>query len=187
MPFKVVGTYLNGVKLIEQKDFPDDRGYFSELYKQSDYEILGITKKIVQINHSFSRKGVIRGLHFQKPPFAQAKIVCVIRGKIRDVVVDLRSDSPTFGKHLAIEISEENGRQLFAPEGFAHGFYAVKDSHVVYCVTAEYNKEAEEGVIWNDLDLGIDWGTESPTISPRDASWPRFKKARPLDHTVRKK
>lgn len=178
MPFDFIDTELAGVKLIKPRKFKDDRGYFLELYKQSDFEGTGIIPEFRQINHSFSQAGTLRGLHFQRPPHAQAKLVCVLSGEVKDIVVDLRLVSPTYGQHLSVNLSDSNGSMLWVPEGFAHGFFAIVDSHIIYAVTSEYNKDAEGGVIWNDQVLKINWGTDSPVVSNKDSSWPGFEEAR---------
>ena len=175
MPFKFKGLSVPGVVLVEQTSFADDRGFFVETFKQSEYKIAGIDFVRVQENHSQSRKGVLRGLHYQSEPFAQAKLVWVVRGSVFDVAVDIRKGSPSYGKWAAAELTAQNKSLLFVPKGFAHGFVALEDnSDVVYLVDAEYSKEHEIGLIWNDGQIGIRWPVMQPLLSERDAKWPEL-------------
>ena len=156
---KAIETKLKGCFIIEPTIFEDERGYFFESYNQRDFcKAIGREVHFVQDNQSFSKKGVLRGLHFQKGEHAQAKLVSVLQGKIQDVVVDLRKDSHTFGQHLSIELSDENKKQLFIPRGFAHGFLTLSETaNVFYKCDNYYNREAEGGVRYDDDALGIGW------------------------------
>ena len=174
-------TKLKGCFIIEPRVFQDDRGYFFESYNQQIFNsFIGKPVNFVQDNESFSSRGVIRGLHFQEGEFAQAKLVRVIKGSVLDVAVDIRKDSPTFGQHIAIELTEENKRQLFVPRGFAHGFVALSETaECFYKCDNFYNKEAEGGIIYNDKTLNIDWqipGSEV-VLSEKDRQLPSFKEA----------
>jgi len=156
MPFSL--TPISGVLIFEPVVFPDDRGFFYESYNQRLFQENGIPNNFVQDNQSFSGHGVIRGLHYQRPPFAQSKLVRVLQGSILDAVVDLRAGSPTFGKTFCIEISEENKKQIFIPKGFAHGFSVLSKTTVLsYKCDAFYNKQSEAGIRYNDTCLKIDW------------------------------
>ena len=156
---KVTETHLNGCFVIEPHILKDERGYFFESFNQQKFsELIKKEVNFVQDNQSFSTKGVLRGLHFQKGKHAQAKLVRVIKGKVLDVAVDIRKNSSTFGKHFSIELSEENNKQLFVPRGFAHGFVVLSDEVVFsYKCDNYYNKESEGGIIYNDQFLNIDW------------------------------
>ncbi len=164
------------VILVTPNRHGDARGFFSETFRANVYEEAGISGPFVQDNHAFSAEsGVLRGLHFQAPPKAQAKLVRCTRGAILDVAVDLRRSSPTYGRHVSAELSGDNGRQLFVPEGFAHGYLTLTpDCVVVYKMTEYYAPETEAGLIWNDPDLGIEWPLPNgaPTLSPKDAELP---------------
>ena len=176
MPFEFVKTKIPDVILIKPKVFGDERGFFMETYKKEDFERAGIRGEFIQDNHSRSRYGVLRGLHFQKEPYAQAKIVRCIRGIIFDVAVDLRKDSPTFGKWVGVILSEFNKHQLYVPRGFAHGFCVLSEvAEVVYKVDNKYAPDYEGGVIWNDEDIGIEWPIDEPTLSEKDQKWPTLK------------
>jgi dTDP-4-dehydrorhamnose 3,5-epimerase len=167
------------VLIIRPKKHGDHRGFFSETFRASALKEAGVDLNWVQDNHSYSQaRGVVRALHFQRPPVAQAKLLRVIRGAILDVVVDIRKASPTFGRHVAVELSAENWAQIYAPIGFAHGFCTLtEDCEVLYKVSAPYAPAEEGGVLWNDPDLGIDWpiAAEAATLSARDREWPRLK------------
>jgi dTDP-4-dehydrorhamnose 3,5-epimerase len=170
-------TEIPGVLLIESKKFADERGYFMEGYKESDFESLGL--KFKQDNVSFSKKGVLRGLHYQLPPKAQGKLVRVLQGKIWDVAVDIRKKSPTYKKWVAAELSEENSLALYLPEGFAHGFVTLsEEALVLYKTTEEYHQQSERGIIWNDPELNIAWPVLNPIVSERDKSLEFLKNAR---------
>ena len=156
---KVTKTGIDGLVVIEPSIFKDDRGYFFESYNAEKFKKSGLKFSFVQDNQSKSSYGVVRGLHYQIEPHAQTKLVRVLQGKILDVAVDLRKDSPTFGKWLSLEISDLNKKQLLIPKGFAHGFSVLSDTAVVlYKCDALYAPEAERGIIYNDKDLDIDWG-----------------------------
>jgi len=167
---------IEGLVVIKPDVFGDDRGFFLESYNQKKFADGGIRVKFVQDNHSRSRRGVLRGLHFQKAPFAQDKLVRVTRGRVFDVAVDLRPDSSTFGQWEAVVLSEENKKMFFIPQGFAHGFLSL--SEVVdfqYKVSNFYSKESEGGIIWNDPQVGIKWPLQKGIIlSERDEKWPRL-------------
>ena len=158
---KFIETEISDVIIIEPKVFGDTRGYFLESYNQKKFEEVVGKISFVQDNESKSSKGVLRGLHFQKPPFNQAKLVRCIEGRVMDVAVDIRKGSPTYGKHVAIELTGENKRQLFVPRGFAHGFSVLSDSAVfAYKVDNTYAPEFDAGIRWNDKKLNIEWGIE---------------------------
>ncbi|MCL2414906.1 MAG: dTDP-4-dehydrorhamnose 3,5-epimerase [Bacteroidales bacterium] len=172
---KILETKIQNLKIIEPSVFSDDRGYFFESYSHEKLKELGIDKIFVQDNESKSEKGVLRGLHFQNPPFAQAKLVRVVRGAVLDVAVDIRKNSPTYGQHVCVELSEQNKRMLYIPEGFAHGFLTLEDDTIFsYKCSQFYNKESEDSLLWNDETLNIDWGTNNPILSEKDKIAPRF-------------
>ncbi len=180
MPFEFIETEIPEVILIKPKVFADDRGFFMETYKRSDFEKYGIDTDFVQDNHSKSVKGVLRGLHFQKEPFAQGKLVRCTKGKIFDVAVDIRKGSPTFGKWVGFELSEENKHIIWIPKGFAHGFLTLSDeAEVLYKVSGgEYSPEHDAGILWNDPDIGINWpleGIEEVILSEKDKKQPLLK------------
>lgn len=155
---EVIKTDIEGVVIIEPRIFRDDRGYFYESFSQREFEEKVCRTTFVQDNQSKSSYGVLRGLHFQKPPYCQSKLVRCIKGAVLDVAVDLRKGSPTFGKHVAVELTEENHRQLFVPRGFAHGFAVLSEEAVFqYKCDNFYNKESEGAIAWNDPELAIDW------------------------------
>ena len=172
MAFEFVKLEIDGTFRIKPKIFADERGYFTETYKRSDFERVGIKADFRQDNQSSSTKGVIRGLHFQREPYAQGKLVRVVKGMIFDVGVDLRKDSRTFGRYVTAILSEENKEMLWIPEGFAHGFLALEDSVVLYKATGEYNKDSEGGLIWNDPTVNIKWPAKPTEISDKDKLWP---------------
>lgn len=168
-------TAIEGVIEILPKVFGDARGCFFESYSAREFGRLGIRTDFVQDNESHSTKGVLRGLHFQKPPYAQAKLVRVASGSVLDVAVDIRRGSPTYGQHVAVKLDCEKRNMLFIPEGFAHGFLALEDGTTfLYKCGAFYNKESEGGLIWNDATLGINWGIETPVLSDKDLFNPSF-------------
>lgn len=178
MPFRFVKTEIPEVVIIEPRVFPDERGFFMETYKRSEFAALGIGEIFVQVNRSKSPKGILRGLHYQKQPKAQAKLVQVLAGEIFDVVVDIRREAPTFGRSVVTKLSAENKRMLYVPAGFAHGFCVVSDdAEISYMTTAEYAPECEAGIRWNDPDLAIDWPIAVPRLSSRDLVWPCLKDA----------
>jgi dTDP-4-dehydrorhamnose 3,5-epimerase len=164
------------VKLLQPKRFGDDRGWFCETYNQRRLAEIGIDVAFVQDNHSMSREvGVLRGLHFQAPPFGQAKLVRCVRGRIWDVAVDVRASSPTYGQWVGAELTAESGHQLYVPVGFAHGFVTLEpDTEVEYKVTAFYDKESEGGLIWNDPTLNLPWPLPpgGPVLSDKDGVLP---------------
>ncbi|MEO6685313.1 MAG: dTDP-4-dehydrorhamnose 3,5-epimerase [Dyadobacter sp.] len=168
-------TSIAGLVEIIPRVFQDDRGFFFESYNEELFKKLGLPTNFVQDNQSFSIKGVVRGLHFQNAPFAQGKLVRVISGRVLDVAVDIRPESPTFGKHEVFELRSDTNNMAYVPEGFAHGFVALEDSVFSYKCTNVYNKGAESGLLWNDPDLGIDWGVENPIVSEKDIILPTFK------------
>ncbi len=167
---------MSPVRLICPRRFADDRGWFSESYHQAKYARLGVAATFVQDNHSLSREThTLRGLHFQAPPYAQDKLVRCVRGRIWDVAVDVRDGSPTFGQWVAAELSAENGRQLFIPVGFLHGFLTLEPGvEVVYKVSAPYAPDCDGGVIWNDASLGLPWPLQGaePVLSQKDGRLP---------------
>jgi len=154
--------------------FHDDRGHFYESYNQTRFAANGITENFVQDNYSYSTAGVIRGLHFQKEPHGQGKLVRCMTGKVMDVVVDLRKSSPTFGQYGTYILDAEVGNMLYVPVGFAHGFVALTDTIFVYKCTNFWNKDAESGLRWNDPTLNIQWGVENPIVSDKDQILPLF-------------
>ena len=167
---KIEKTFIKDLLVLSPTVFKDDRGYFLESYnKKSLEEILNV--EFVQDNESLSQKKVLRGLHFQEPPYAQAKLVRVITGSVLDVVVDLRKDSSTFGKHYKHILSNQNKQQLFIPQGFAHGFLVLEDDTIFsYKCTNYYEKKSEVSLLWNDPTFNIDWQIEAPIISKKDQS-----------------
>jgi len=165
---------LPGVIECVPTKFFDDRGHFYESYNQILFSANGISENFVQDNYSFSIAGVLRGLHFQKDPHAQGKLVRCMAGKVIDVIVDLRKSSPTFGQHEKFELTAEKGNMLYVPPGFAHGFIALEEMIFVYKCTDFWNKNAESGIRWNDPELAIDWTLENPIISDKDQVLPLF-------------
>jgi dTDP-4-dehydrorhamnose 3,5-epimerase len=173
MPFTFTATALPGVVIIEPTVFADSRGFFMETYKRSAFAEAGLDMVFVQENHSRSARGTLRGLHLQRPPRAQGKLVRVLQGEILDVAADIRPDSATFGKWESVTLSATNRRSLYIPAGYAHGFCVVSDeAEVVYKTTDEYAPELEWGVRWDDPVLGIPWPISSPLLSARDTKWP---------------
>lgn len=176
MPFTFTNLDINGLVLVEPRVFPDDRGFFLESYKESDFIRAGIPFHFVQDNHSLSVRNVIRGLHFQRSPRAQGKLVRVVRGAMWDVAVDLRKDSPTYKQWLGMELSDENNRMLYIPPGFAHGFQALTDDvHLLYKCTVEYDSVCDGGIRWDDPDIGVSWPVPGPIVSEKDAMLPFLK------------
>ena len=166
-------TYLEGLLVIQLKSFSDERGIFYELFNHTKLSL--IKENFLQDNISISEKSVLRGLHFQKPPHSQAKFVAVLKGKVLDVVVDIRKNSATFGKHFKIELSSENKKALWIPVGFAHGFVTLESDTIFYYKCSNlYNKEFESGIVWNDTTLKIDWTVTNPILSLRDQNLPNF-------------
>ncbi len=178
MPFSFESLEIPGVVLIKPRVFGDERGFFMETYKMPDFIAAGIKTNFVQDNHSCSAKGILRGLHYQNPPFAQGKLVRAVRGEVFDVAVDIRKGSPTWGKWVGVILSDENKGILYVPTGFAHGFCVLSDlAEVIYKTTNVYSAEAEAGIIWNDEDLNIEWPVKEPTLSTKDEEWPSLKNA----------
>jgi len=171
---QVTETSILGVVILQPKRFGDDRGYFSETYNQEALRSLGIDHPWMQDNEAFSTdRYTLRGLHFQRPPYAQTKLVRAVQGKVLDVCVDLRSDSPTFGQHIAVELSAELGNQLLVPKGIAHGYLTLTESCLVaYKVDAPYAPDHDTGLLWSDPILGIEWPTQSPLLSEKDKAQP---------------
>ena len=174
MPFEFEKQKIDGLILVKPKVFGDNRGFFMETYKKSDFFANGITEEFVQDNHSKSSKGVLRGLHYQAKPYGQAKLVRCVRGRIYDVAVDLRKESKTFGQYVKVELSEENHNMLFIPNGFAHGFVALTDNvELIYKTGGEYAPQADRGVLWSDEDINIDWEIDfEPILSEKDTKHP---------------
>ncbi len=178
MPFSFKRLEIPDVVLVEPEVFRDQRGFFMETYRKSEFKENNIAYDFVQDNHSKSQKGVLRGLHYQLHPKAQGKLVRCVRGKIWDVVVDIRKGSPWYGKWVAVELSEENKLMLWVPPGFAHGFVALDDdTEVIYKTTEEYDPELDKGIVWNDPDLGINWPLRDPILSEKDSKLPPLKEA----------
>ncbi len=178
MPFNFKKLSIPEVILITPEIFSDSRGYFSETYKYSDFVKAGIKEYFIQDNYSFSYKGVLRGLHYQKNPDAQAKLVQCLKGKIFDVVVDIRKNSPDYSKWVGIELSEENRLMLYVPSGFAHGFVVISETaEVLYKCTREYSPLNDRGIIWNDPDIDIEWPISEPILSEKDKKHPYLKEA----------
>lgn len=172
---QIIETSLPGVLLIKSKVFGDGRGFFLETWRQDRYEQLGITSAFVQDNLSFSKRGVLRGLHFQNPN-QQGKLVSAIAGEVYDVAVDIRVGSPTFGRWTGVVLSEDNRWQLWIPAGFAHGFCVLSDSaYFAYKCTDVYNPAAEGGILWNDPDIGITWPLSDVQLSEKDAIYPLLR------------
>jgi dTDP-4-dehydrorhamnose 3,5-epimerase len=178
MPFTFEITELPGVIVITPTVFADDRGFLMETYKQSEFRAAGLEAALVQENHSRSTRGTLRGLHYQREPKAQAKLVRVVYGEIFDVAVDIRKGSATFGRWVGIVLSAANRKSVYIPEGFAHGFCVLSDAaEVIYKTTEEYAPEHEHGIRWDDPALGIAWPIASPTLSERDRRWPLLAEA----------
>jgi len=183
MTLDVTPLEIEAVKLIRPRRFADERGYLVETWNRKTFASAGVEIDFVQDNCSLSRfVGTIRGLHFQRPPAAQAKLVRAICGRVFDVAVDLRADSPTFGRFVSVELTAEGGEQLLVPVGFAHGFCTLEpDTQVAYKASQFYAPEHDTGIIWNDPDLGIDWplAGRQPTISDKDRRLPRLAESNP--------
>ncbi len=178
MPFEFEKLNFEGAVLITPRVFPDGRGFFLESFKRSDFEKAGLPADFVQDNHSKSSKGVLRGLHYQRTPAAQGKLLRCSKGSILDVGVDIRRDSPTFGKWLAVELSAENAKMLYLPPGFAHGFLTLTDTaELLYKCTEEYSQAYDAGIRWDDPDIGVEWGITDPLLSAKDKALPFLKDA----------
>ena len=181
MPFTFTPLALRDVILVQPRVFGDSRGFFAETYHESAFQQGGITARFVQDNHSFSTQGVLRGIHYQLAPFAQGKLVQALEGRIWDVAVDVRQNSPTYGKWVGIELSGENHHQLWIPPGFAHGFVVLSPTvHFLYKCTAPYAPELERGFRWDDPDVGIAWPVNDVSLSPRDTRLPAFASIEPI-------
>ncbi len=173
---EIVKTKIPDLYIIKPRVFEDNRGYFFESYNKNAFLTNGIDQNFVQDNESKSSKGVLRGLHFQRTPFAQGKLVRVMQGAVLDVAVDLRKASPTYGEWVAVELNHDNKWMYWIPPGFAHGFVTLEDNTVFfYKCTNVYNKESEGSILWNDPDLNIDWKVTNPILSPKDEESPLFK------------
>lgn len=180
MSFRFEPLEIPGVVLVRPEIHRDDRGFLYESYRKSAFREAGLEAEFCQDNHSRSRRGVLRGLHYQRPPRAHAKLVRAVEGEIFDVAVDLRRDSPSYGDWVAAILSADNRRMLFVPEGFAHGYCVLSAAAAVhYKITAEYAPEHEGGVVWDDPDVGIEWPIEDPILSERDAALPPLRDAEP--------
>lgn len=180
---KVIKTDIEGVVIIEPRIFADERGYFFEAFSEREFAEQVCDCHFVQDNESRSSYGVVRGLHFQQPPYAQSKLVRVIKGRVLDVAVDIRKNSPTFGKHIAVELSEENHRQVFIPRGFAHGYAVLSDEAIfAYKCDNYYAPDSEGAIAWNDADLAIDWQipAEDVILSEKDKKHPTLAECKIL-------
>lgn len=168
--------FIEGLKIIKPRIFQDDRGYFFESFNSEKFnELTGENITFVQDNESLSSKNVLRGLHFQNPPYAQGKLVRVVKGSVLDVAVDIRKNSPTYGKHFSVVLSEENKTQFWVPEGFAHGFLTLEDNTIFqYKCTNFYHPESDNGIFFADTDLGIDWNVSSAKTSEKDEKAQKF-------------
>ena len=173
---EIIKTSIEGLLVIKPIVFNDDRGYFYESYNKRKFSKFGLEMNFVQDNESLSAKNVLRGLHFQKPPYAQGKLVRVVKGSVLDVAVDLRRNSLTYGKWESRILSEQNKEMFWIPEGFAHGFLTLEDNTIFnYKCTNFYNKESECSILWNDPDINIEWNIENPILSDKDKISPLFK------------
>ncbi len=178
MPFKFTSLEIPDIILVEPKIFTDDRGCFMESFKASDFQKADLPIHFLQDNFSVSKKNVIRGLHYQKNPHAQGKLVSVLKGKVWDVAVDIRRASPTFLKWVAAELNDKNHAMLYIPPGFAHGFAALTDDvHLLYKCTEEYDPKADAGIRWNDPDIDITWPVAKPILSSKDRALPLLSAA----------
>ncbi len=178
MPFLFKNLAIPDIILIEPMKFPDDRGFFMETYKHSDFARNGIREYFVQDNYSRSSRGVLRGLHYQKNPYAQGKLVQCLKGRVFDAAVDMRKGSPAFGNWVSVELSEDNGLMLYVPPGFAHGFLVLSDTaDVLYKCTSEYAPDSDRGIIWNDPDVHIRWPVQEPILSDKDKRHPLLRDA----------
>jgi dTDP-4-dehydrorhamnose 3,5-epimerase len=173
---EIIESYLKGLFVFKPKVFEDPRGYFFESYNKNNFKQVGLDLDFVQDNQSLSQKGVLRGLHFQTPPHAQGKLVRVITGAVLDIAVDIRSNSPTYGKWFGEELTEQNKWMMYIPEGFAHGFLTLQNNTIFsYKCTNFYNKNSEDCILWNDKDLNINWNVTSPLLSEKDLQGKIFK------------
>jgi dTDP-4-dehydrorhamnose 3,5-epimerase len=175
MKFSFTKTEVPDVVLVEHEIFKDARGFFVESYKEQDFREYGIPP-FVQDNHSRSTRGILRGLHYQKEPASIGKLVRCLRGKIFDVAIDMRTGSPSYGKWVGVELTEDNNKMLYVPPGFGHGFCVLSDiADVFYKMTGYYSHEHDRGILWNDPDIGIRWPIAEPQLSAKDAKAPRLK------------
>ena len=173
---EIIKTPIKGLLVIKPRVFGDERGYFFESWSKQSFAEVGLNLDFVQDNQSLSCKGVLRGLHFQNPPYAQGKLVRVIKGAVLDVSVDIRKDSPTYGQHFSVELSETNKTIVWIPPGFAHGFVTIEDNTIfTYKCTEVYNKESEGALLLNDKDLNINWEVNDPLVSEKDLVAGNFK------------
>ena len=173
---EIIKTPIEGLLVVKPKIFVDNRGYFFESWSVESFSKNGLDLNFVQDNQSLSNKGVLRGLHFQNPPFAQGKLVQVVKGSVLDVVVDIRKDSSSYGQHFSIELNEVNKTILWIPPGFAHGFITLEDDTIFsYKCTGSYNSAFEDAILWSDKDLNIDWRFKSPLVSEKDLDAGSFK------------
>ena len=176
MPSTFKRLEIDGLVLVEPRSFHDERGFFLESFKESEFAAAGINERFVQDNHSLSVENVIRGLHYQREPRAQGKLVRVIKGGVWDVAVDIRPGSASYGKWLGVELSEENHLMLYIPPGFAHGFASLSDEvHLLYKCTREYDPALDAGIRWDDPDLAVKWPVKNPLLSPKDRILPLLK------------
>tara|TARA_B100000700_G_C15017859_1_gene844217 strand:- start:605 stop:1150 length:546 start_codon:yes stop_codon:yes gene_type:complete len=173
---EIIKTKIEGLLIIKPTIFEDNRGYFFESWNKSSFEKNGLNIDFIQDNQSFSSKGVIRGLHFQNPPFAQGKLVRVIQGSVLDVAVDIRKKSPNYGKHVSVILSGKERNMFWIPPGFAHGFATLEDNTIFSykCSGGIYNKKSEGSLLWNDPDLNINWQINNPIISKKDQKSEKF-------------
>ena len=172
----IIETKIEGLLIIKPRIFEDERGYFFESWSRESFKNNGIDVNFVQDNQSFSSKGVLRGLHFQNPPFEQGKLVRVIQGSVLDVAVDIRKDSLTYGEHVSVHLTGKNKTMVWIPSGFAHGFSTLEDETIVsYKSSGIYNKQSEGSLMWNDSDLNIDWKIKESIISEKDKQSELFK------------
>lgn len=178
MPFRFTRLEIPEVILIEPRVFPDERGFFMETYKQSEFAAHGITEVFVQANQSLSSRRILRGLHYQKCPKAQGKLVRVVSGEVFDVAVDIRKGSPTYGKWVGTMLSAQNKQMLYIPPWCAHGFCVLsEEAGTLYMATEEYAPECEAGILWNDADVSVQWPIDDPILSVRDRAWPPLREA----------
>lgn len=176
MPCTFTYPEIDGLVLVEPVTYSDERGYFLESFKESEFRGAGIAARFVQDNHSMSRKNVIRGLHFQKDPSAQGKLVRVVKGRVWDVAVDIRPMSSTFGKWFGVELSDQNHLMLYVPPGFAHGFASLSEEvHLLYKCTLEYDPALDAGFRWDDPDAAVSWPVEDPILSRKDLALPLMR------------
>ncbi len=178
MPFTFIKARIDDVVVIQPRILHDGRGFFAEVFKASEFEANGIKETFVQVNHSKSQKNVLRGLHYQLAPKAQAKLISVLKGEILDVAVDIRKGSPSFGQWVSEKLSEDNKRMLYVPVGFAHGFCALtEDVEIMYYCSQEYDPALDRSILWNDPQINISWPVTEPIISPKDAGGKLLKEA----------